>query len=306
MGTLDKWFVFGRDAGFDEGLRSFESAAYADAAVNFEAFLSSGPLDPSLIRLAKVYLADSFNRLGDQALSEGQHDDACDHFGRAVLLQPSYADLQFKLARALAANGDSAGALEHLDSALKLNSGFVAALMLKAILLYQQENCDQAMSCLMDAIQEQPNLENERFEQFVILHNGGKNEEAVKLLWEMLEAEGSLVGALIQQAAATATAGDYESAAEQYVRILTVAPKYADIHCRYGECLLELGHLSAAESQFRGALAINSRYVDAIASLGVTLRRQGDEVGAKAQFGKALDLAPNHPVATAELARLRV
>lgn len=305
MGTLDKWFVFGRDAGFDEGLRSFETGAFADAALHFEAFLDARPSEPALVRLATMYLAESFNRLGDQSNGEGNQAGALEFFTKAVGLQPGYADLQYKLSRTYAQAGDHASGLRHVDRALSINPKFTAALLLRAILLYSQESCDEAMGSLMDAIQERPALENERFEQFVLLHNAGKNEEAVGLLWDMLNADSSLLTALIQQAAATAGAGDHDSAAEQYVRILDAAPGYADIHCRYGECLLELGHLSAAESQFRGALSINPRYLDAMASLGIVLRRQGDQVGAKAQFARVLDLNPNHPVATAELERLR-
>jgi tetratricopeptide (TPR) repeat protein len=305
MGVLDKWFVLGRHAGFDAALGAYDRREYAEAAHLFETFLEEPHFDPLLERTSKLCLAESLNRLGDQASHDGDLELVVAHLERAVALQPRFADLRYKLAKAYLAIQDHGAAHAELDEAIKINERFVEAHLLKAVMLYEQERCEEAMIPLMDAIQFRPSLEDSHYQDFVLLHNGGKNEEALQVIRAMLDAPGSMTSALIDQANATLTGGDAAGAADQYLRLIESVPGYPDVRAQYGQCLLQLDRVDAAIEQLEEAVRINPKFVDALAALGVAYRRSGDPERAKEMFRRALDLVPDQVVALAEMTRLR-
>ena len=305
MGSLDKWYVFGRDPGFDEGMRSYQTGAYADAALHLNTFLSKRPTDPSLIRLAKLFLADSFAHLGAQAESESDFAGAAEFFDQAIVQQPNFSDLHYSKAKSLARSGDVSQALVSVNEALRISPSYVAAHLLRAILHYSKEECEIAIGSVIDALERQPDLDGTDYHDFATLHNAGNNEEAVSYLWKMLETCGDSTKGLIQQARELSSEGKHEEACDQFLRLIEIVPNYADVRCRYGESLLELDKVEAAKEQFEAALSINPRYADALAAMGVAYLREDNSTAAMDAFKQVLEWNPEHPVASEQLRRLR-
>ncbi|MCC7102520.1 MAG: tetratricopeptide repeat protein [Fimbriimonadaceae bacterium] len=302
MGVLDKWFVFGRDPKFDEGIRAYQREDFDEAIVHLTGYISRKPVDFTLTRLAKLYLSECLSKKGDACKSE----DAILLFRESTLVQPNFADNHFRLARALTQCGQTQEAIRAANRALEINPQFVAAHLIKAILHYQVEECDVAMNSVIDAIELQPSLDNPTYQAFVELHNAGKNEQAIDLLWTLCGAVScDLTKEQIQQAVSFATDGRHEDACDLFLRLIESVPRYADVRCRYGECLMELGHLEAAREQFEAALAINPTYADAMAAMGVLQFREGDLDEANKSFKQVLQWNPEHPVAADQLNRLR-
>lgn len=302
MGVLDKWFVFGRDPKFDEGVRAFQKENFDEAILHLTEFTTHKPVDFTLTRLAKLYLSESLSKKGEASKSE----DAILLFRESTLVQPNFADNHFRLARALTQSGQIQEAIRATNRALEINPQFVAAHLVKAILHYQLEECDVAMNSVIDAIELQPSLDNPTYQAFAELHNAGKNEQAIDLLWTLCGSVSSdLTKGQIQQAVSFAAEGRHEDACDLFLRLIESVPRYADVRCRYGESLMELGHLEAAREQFEAALAINPTYADAMAAMGILHLRKGDKDEANKSFRQVLQWNPEHPVAADQLNRLR-
>ncbi|MBN8689211.1 MAG: tetratricopeptide repeat protein [Armatimonadetes bacterium] len=305
MSALDKWFVFGKSALFDQGLRTYEQQLYADAAVSFEQFISEPSCDLSLAKIARLYLAESLAHLAAQAMDEGNFSAARDLYTKALKLQSGFADLWFQLARVHRALTDSDFARECLDRCLDLNPRFASAKVLSAAVSYDQGEFELAMNSLIDAVHDRPSLEDDLYREFVLLHNSGKFEDASAVLTQICESKQDTTQSLIEEAKHLLSNREVEKAATMFSRAVEIVPNYADVRCCFGQCLIELDQLEAAQKQIEAAIEINPNYADAHAALGVIFRRTGKEAEAKASFGKALDINAHHPVASVELARLK-
>ncbi|MES1227484.1 MAG: tetratricopeptide repeat protein, partial [Armatimonadota bacterium] len=133
----------------------------------------------------------------------------------------------------------------------------------------------------------------------------GKREHAIAALSEWNPDPAVTVESQTAQADAHMKKMRWGQAEQLYREALEIQPRYADLRLKHGQALLELGELTDAANEFREALTLNAQLAEAHALLGVTLRRQGDEGGSKACFKAAVDIDPNHPIASAELMRLR-
>jgi tetratricopeptide (TPR) repeat protein len=305
MASLEKWFIYGKDPILDEGLRAYQSGAYADGAVALERYIESPNPDPVLKRTAIIYLSDCFAQMGEEALNTGEIDDAIAIFTTAVSWKPDFADLRFKLAKAFVAKDEAELAIEELEKALDINPKFVAANLLKAIAQYKSEECASAMGTLIDVLMRYPHLENDLYQEFCVCHNAGQNEEALEKLEAMLAEQANLGQEMIRHAAELAGSDKPQEAADLYSRLTQQFPTYADIRYGYAKVLFKLGQKESALSELEAALLINPKYADALSFKGVILRSLGQEESAKASFRAALEVNPEHPVALMEIGRLR-
>lgn len=64
---------------------------------------------------------EALNNLGNLALDDGRPDEAVGFYRRALASGPRFAAAHYNLGRALAAQGDHAGAARHLREALGLD-----------------------------------------------------------------------------------------------------------------------------------------------------------------------------------------
>lgn len=303
MSIVGKWFGFGQDEIYEEGLVAFERGDYEEAMDAFRTCLNEGS-DPAMLRLAKHYLCESHYHAGNDALRAGNYRLAADNFGQAIALSPNYADLHFSHSRAYHGLGDRKRELQELDHALDLNPGYVDALLAKGALLYETGEHELGLSLIEKAAARDQELFNEAYREALAFHRSNDFERAGYILKTLRKHDSDGANDYARKAERATRALDLKTAKKAYEMALAEAPGYADLHCRYGKVLLELGEIEEAAEELRKAIDINDRYVDALANLGVAFAKLNRDLEAGDCFARALVLDPYHPVALSEAGRV--
>lgn len=304
MSFVGKWFGFGRNPQYDEGVRAYERGDDPAAIELFRTCLLDDP-EPGTRERAKNYLAGSLGRRALAEMDEGRLESAIELLSEATHLRPHFADLRRKHALALLLNGDHAQSLSEVNAALSLNPNYGHALALLAALTLHSGDAATAKELARKAATADPRLPGSALEKLEAALAEGKSEHGVALLTEWTPDPSASIDETMAQADAHMKKMRWRQAEQLYRQALEKQPRYADLRLKHGQSLLELDELADAASEFREALTLNPHLAEAYALLGVALRRQGDETGSKTSFLAAVEIDPNQPIAAAELHRLR-
>jgi Tfp pilus assembly protein PilF len=201
---------------------------------------------------------------------------------------------------------DQAARQQAIDRALELNPNFVDALYEKGLLEYDQGRFEEGIELMARAIEADPTVDPSVFHRGLDAIRAGDGA-AARSFFACALANDSDQGR-IHLCLATNFHRErmFEEAAEEYRIATELMPRYADVHGRYGQVLLELGRNQDAVAALRRAVEINPRYVQAHAYLAVALLRSRQNEQAKAEVEKALDLDPGNPIALSAARRLKI
>mgnify|MGYP000961318604 CR=1 FL=1 len=299
MSFVGKWFGFGRNPHFDNGVRAYEKGAFDVALEQFKICAASEP-DAGTRERAKSYQAGCLGKLARASLVSGDSARAVSLLREAVTVRPRFADLLLLLAEAHLADGNEEASAESAVAALAINPQYANALLFLARLNLKQGKGKDAMIHLEQAVLSDGRLAETPHEDVRDYIISGDLPGALNALREVRVPTARDANELAGQGDEHARQARWADAEEAYRQALEIAPRYADIRCRHGQALLELGELEGAANAFREAIAINSNYSEAYALLGVALKRSGDAEGAKDAFHQALSIDPNHPIAKFE------
>lgn len=299
MGMVGKWFGFGRNDRYDQGIRAYESGMY-EMAIDALSQVQKNTNDPAVVRLAKFYIAESFAQLGQTALRAGQFASAASNLAAALEVNPTFPDLHFSLAMACRGLGDVRGAEYAIERALDFNAKYAAAVLFQGIILYENGKPEEGLARVAVAIELEPALAGERYQFALECHKSGDSKRCLANLEALSSNDSGDANAHARIADTFGRQGLWLEAAQEYGRALEIAPRFADIRFRYGQALLELDHIEPAIEQFGLALQINPKYADAWAGQGIALRRAGRDDESQTSFVQALMLDPQHIVALQE------
>jgi Flp pilus assembly protein TadD len=102
------------------------------------------------------------------------------------------------------------------------------------------------------------------------------------------------VPALLSEAEARLSDGDYVEAAARFQEALSLEPRNAVAHCRLGVALQMQGQYRAAEAEFRRAMELKSTYGEAAFRLGTVLRWRGNFSASETALRRAVKLDPRN------------
>ena len=136
----------------------------------------------------------------------------------------------------------------------------------------------------------------------LLLHEMGRDLEAVPLLCRSIELKPNVGGFHCNLAAVAGTLGHHGQAAEHLKRAVQIDPTIPEVHHNLGVALEHLGKLKEAEASHREALRLRPDYPEAHNHLGNVLRKLG-RIGEGAECHKrAIDLLPTYAEAYNNLA----
>lgn len=300
MSFVGRLLGFGRDDHYDRGIQAYDRGEYDLAIAEFRYCLEHST-EPTTIRLAKFYTAESYAQIGSQSLKSSDPEDAIKNLLSALEMHPTYPDLHFQLAVAYRTNGQYEEQVQHLERALELNPGYSAAMLLLGVVWYEGGRHEEALAKIAHAVEIEPGLSNIRYHEAITAHRAGDFEMATRHLNGMRNPDAILANALAKEGDGFAREGQWTNAADKYAAALEICPRYADIRCKYGKAKFQLGDIPGSIEQFEIALEINPRYADAHAHYGLALRASGQENKAIAEFKAALESNPEHDVARDQL-----
>lgn len=299
MSFVGKWFGFGQDAQFDEGVRCFERGDFEGAAGLFRECLA-GTGVRSVKERAKSYLAGSLGRLAAGSFVRRDFEDSLRYLSEAVEVRPGFADLWLSLARVKFVLGDSSGALGACEQALVINPGYANAKLLEGTVFYKSGMRDQGVTRMKEAVDADPRLLTAEWSEGLEAHLAGDFETALSSFKE-IRPKTTDVHELMFEGDRLAKGGDWGGALERFDAAGELAPEYADLAVRRGQVLLETGDVEGAVSALQRATELNPDYAEAFALMGVGLRRLDREDEAMAAFRQALAIDPDQAIASQEV-----
>jgi tetratricopeptide (TPR) repeat protein len=228
------------------------------------------------------------------ALSEaGQPQEAAEHFGEALRLNPDYAPAHYNLGHALLQTGQPQEAIEHFQEALRLKLDDAPAHNNLGVALVQTGHPQEAIKHYQEALRLQPNLPEAQYNLGNALLQTGQPQEATAHFQEALRLKPDYAMAHNNLGVALAQTGQPQAAIKHYQEALRLQPNLPDAHCDLGITLTEVGRLTEAITHFEQALQLEPNHPKAHNGLGLALLQNGQADKAIAQFRTALQLQPD-------------
>ncbi|MEX2243671.1 MAG: tetratricopeptide repeat protein [Fimbriimonadaceae bacterium] len=302
MDIVGRWFTFGKNEHYDEGIRLYQLGEYLDAIEQFKICLSSDP-DVSTRERARSYMAGSLGKLARRSVAEGEWARALHFLDDAITLRPGFADLRILRAQVFDALGKHEDRMFEVRFSLDLNPQYGFAILHDGIYKMEHGEGEGGIARVRESILADPRLDSDKFQEAMAAFEAGRVEEAIQGFKGVVPVMRADPEEIAKGADAYAQDRRWSDAEEAYRRAIEVAPGFADFRCKHGQVLLQLDEVEQAIAEFREAVTINPRYTDAYAMLGVALRRAGREEEAVEAFRAALQFDPGHAVASVEILR---
>lgn len=207
---------------------------------------------------------------GRRAFERGDDESALRHFGRIIGSGLRFADVHYRLGLIHDRRGDLAAASASLKEAIRINPGYVEALLALATVAERLGHFDQARSLA------------ERAEQLSRPAAGGLDATT----------RGKLSNQQAALADALAAAGLRREAIEQYRLALERCPTFADIRHRLASTLRETGLPFQAEQEFLRILDARPELSESRIQLGLTYHMMGRSDEAIAAWREVLAREP--------------
>ena len=175
--------------------------------------------------VAKVAVnPNSQNNLGIALAAAGRPAEAIEQFGRAVALNPDYAEAHDNLALALAGVGRTAEAIGHYERALQLKPDYPDACANLGVALATSGRLPEAIAQFRRALQLNPNFVQARNNLAVALASTGRTADAVAEYEQVLRQGGETAEVHYNLGNALAQLERWPEAALHYQRALALAP----------------------------------------------------------------------------------
>ena len=304
MSMLGRLFGFGRNEHYDKGIRLFDQGSYEEAVVELNQVVrrreGSGS-DALVQRLASFYIAEAYANLGTAALHRQEFDRAEDFLGKALAVNPHYADLHFHYGRASRAAGHAVQAISAFENALKINPKFAKAHFFLGLALYEAERPVEAIEQVRAALTLDRGFHTDDIGRAIEAHDAGNYEAAHAIFQRVAETDVDEISLHIKQGTDLYRRGMFDLAADEFRKALALNGNYADIRNHLGIALNATGDYAHAIEEFEQALRINPQYVEARTNLALTLKAAGKGAEATAEFRRVLEQDPANVVATANL-----
>ena len=179
--------------------------------------------------------------LGIVLSERGEADQAIDHYQRAVVLRPDYAEAHYNLGRLLVEHGQLADAIAHYERAAAINPADAEAQNNLGVTLFGIGRADDAIAHYQKALEIRP---------------------------DYAEASCNLGNALIAK-------GDFDGAIARYKACLAAIPDQEEAQYNLASALLRKGRTDEAIVEYQKVLQMHPESADAHANLGIAWLAKG-------------------------------
>jgi tetratricopeptide (TPR) repeat protein len=196
--------------------------------------------------------------------------------------------------------GSAAGAVGHLESALRADPRFArahAALARACLVRYEETGepawAERGRDAAQEALRLDPGDADVRWSLALILEARGRTPEALDELKQALALRPRSDDIRRVYSQFLAEAGEREAALEQARQVVAARPDYAENQMTLGWAHYSAGRFREAAVAYRRATELLPDYAWAFQMLGTSLMMQGDLEGAVAPYREAIRLAPD-------------
>lgn len=236
--------------------------------------------------------------LGVVAHQRDDNDQAVALIGKALAIEPGYAEAYSNLGLALKAQGELEEAIASYDKAIDLNPEFIAAYNNLGIALHEQGKFDEAVTAYEKAISLNPqhaisynNLGN-------ALKDKGRLDEAIESYRKSLSLNPNGADCYFNIGNAFKAQERHADAIASYRAAIEIKPSYAEAYNNLGIALHEQHSYDEAISSYRKSLSIDPNFTDVYGNLALTLHTAGRSDEAFEQYSKGLQLRRGENIVT--------
>ncbi len=189
----------------------------------------------------------------------------------AVASTADNAGAHTMLAKTLLDGGRYAEAVEHFETALRLQPDNVANLTNEAVALVMLGRLDEAAARLERSLQLRPDHAPTHFNLAAVRERQGRLREALEGYATALDLDPRMTQAGVSRAAVLARLGEFAEARRQLDRLLADDPESPALHTELGRLLRQQGRLGDAVACFDRALELRPDFAEAWNAKGVAL-----------------------------------
>lgn len=231
--------------------------------------------------------------LGYYYMRRGDWLKAITAYGKAIALQPNFADAQSDLGSILLEVGHDEDAIALHAEAARLKPTDPAILFNYAQALHKTGKNEEAMTQWREAIRLRPTLAPALRQLGKALAAQGKLDEAILMLENArsndpadVEIYSALGDALFQKS-------DLSAASENYDRAITLRPDLAELHYNLGNIRLALNEFDRAVERYAEAVRLKPEFIQARHNLALALTRAGRASEALPHYEETLRQMPD-------------
>ena len=194
--------------------------------------------------------------LGREMRKQGKHEEALEHFRKAVVLQPNLHEAHYKLAQEYHYKGELSLATSELKRSLEIEPTYYFAI-----------------DGLARALAEQGNL-----------------VKALQLSRQCASLKPSFVPGIVTLATILEKMGNLQEAQAYYERLIKLDSNSYKNYLNLGNFLYRTGNIEEAILNFKKAILLNSSSTEALYNLGNALGQQKKYLEAKGYYEQAINL----------------
>lgn len=287
---------------YSKGIEYYDQGLFREAISEFETLAAiCEQLDP-VGKLARFYLGEAYAQLGLERAGRGAVDKAEESLRKAIALNPRYPDLHYNLANLLVQKGDYSHAAAEFETALSINPRYGKALLEFGLLRYRTGERDTGIEMIGRAIESEPGYSTQLYRDALELHRMKRWDAAFSRLEELMATNIDDISYHFKLGKNHYMGGDYEAAAADLERALSIQPGYADIRNWLGIVYLSAEEPSKALVEFSRALEINPNFIAARLNAASAFVRLGCREEAANSYRRVLEIDPDNTEAREGLA----
>ena len=283
-----------------KALAFFNKGDYRKACKEFEYFqpevaMGIAGQDHEMVRM---YMVESYIEYSKILSSESKYREAANQLEKAIELQPGYADVQYSLGWLYEKMGRTDDAREHFGNALHINPKYLRARVMLAKSFLDEgrnkETLDQLDLCLSAS----PTFFMDQVKELIeLVKSESAADERDKIFHSLLAERPSSSQVAKQIALEAIQNGDHELATRELKRSLSMNPNYPDLHNLLGIAYANMGLIDDALLEFETALKIHPDYLKARLNMALTLYEKGSQEEAMLHLEKVLKLDHDNELA---------
>lgn len=212
---------------------------------------------------------------------------------------------QKRMAEAIAFHqkGDLAAAQELYGSVIRSDPNHADALHLSGIIAYQIGKYSIAISMIIRAIRNQPQIPQYHANLGTVFQAAEQYEKAAKCYQKAIHINPDYVEAYYNMGNLMSVQERYETAIQWYRQTLLIAPDYLDALYNLANCYKKLESYPQAIEHYGLVIQLNPGHIDSYNNMGNSLLAMNRKPEAVDCYRRALDIAPDSPEVLYNLAQ---
>ena len=220
-------------------------------------------------------------------------EKAVANFALVASSQPSSAEAQYNLARALVDQKSYQQAIDAYGKAIAIKPDYAAAWSGLATSHNAMGARDKAIATLRDALGRHPQFANLHILLGRLLFDNSEFEEAERVLASCIQKNDKAAESILLLGCIYFQRSDFEAARDLFRRVVALAPDDPVANNFLGSALQNLGVYAEAEVYIRKAYAVRSDDAEIVTNLGLVLQGLGQSAEAEVLHRRAIELNPN-------------